>query len=93
MIEEYKEVLGFDFEGNKDFYEEIIRNTKDDYEFYVMMEMIMGDFPSTHTELTTTSIDVIAESGHTYSKEVKKAFWGILFIPFGSLMLSTLSQL
>ena len=41
LLEKYKEVLGFDFVGNKEYYEELIRNTKDDYEFYVIMYMIM----------------------------------------------------
>lgn len=76
LLEEYKEVLGFDFEGNKEFYEELIRNTKDDYEFYVMMYMIMGDIPSPHTGNFIKSFDEIEMVGHNYSKEVEKAFRG-----------------
>lgn len=75
MVEEYKDVIGFDFVGNKDYYNELIKNTKDDYEFYVMMEMIMEDFPSAHTSLTIESTDDIKKSGHTYSNEVKETAW------------------
>lgn len=75
MLEEYQKVIGFDFVGNKDYYNELIKNTKDDYEFYVMMEMIMEDFPSAHTSLTIESTDDIKKSGHTYSNEVKETAW------------------
>ncbi len=75
-LEEYRDIIGFDFEGNREYYEELIRNTKDDYEFYVMMLMIMEDLPSLHTKLYVESFDGIKESGHNYSKEVRSAFLG-----------------
>ncbi len=70
MLEEYQKVIGFDFKGNKEYYQELIRNTKDDYEYLVMLDMILGDFPSVHTGLFIEEYSVVKADFHRKSKEL-----------------------
>lgn len=51
MLEEYKEVLGFDFEGKKEYYKELVKATTSDYEFFPVMLSISDDIPSFHTDI------------------------------------------
>ena len=51
MIDEYKKVYGLDFIERKQYYENIIRNTKTDFEFFCTMDAIIQDIPSFHTDL------------------------------------------
>lgn len=68
MLEDYKEILGFDFVGNREYYERLIRKTRNNYEFYVMMDMIMGDFSSIHTGLFLSPFEEVLDKGYDYSK-------------------------
>lgn len=51
MLEEYKETYGYDFEQQKVYYEELIRETESDYEFWTVMRAIANEFTSFHTNL------------------------------------------
>lgn len=74
MLEEYKNIINFDFEGNRDYYRNLIRDTKSDYEFFVMMNMIMGDFPGVHTGLYMEPYDAIENAGYDTSVEFRRVF-------------------
>lgn len=51
MLEEYKEGLGFDFEERKEYYEEMVKATTSDYEFFSVLMAISDDIPSFHTDI------------------------------------------
>lgn len=50
-IDNYEEAYGFSFRGRKEYYENLIRNTENDFEFYSVMDAIIQDVPSFHTDL------------------------------------------
>lgn len=51
MIDNYQQVYGFSFRDRKEYYEDLIRNTNSDFEFYCAMDAIIEDIPSFHTSL------------------------------------------
>ena len=56
-FEDYKELYSVDFIANKDFYENEVINTKNDYEFYCVMRAMIRDIPSFHTDLVSPSTE------------------------------------
>lgn len=50
QINQFKEIYGFSFSERKDEYEELIRNTNTDMEFYATMEAILQENSSFHTD-------------------------------------------
>ena len=50
QIDQFKEIYGFSFSERKDEYEELIRNTNTDIEFYATMEAILQENSSFHTD-------------------------------------------
>jgi C-terminal processing protease CtpA/Prc len=66
MIDEYQEVYGFSFRERKDQYEELIRSTESDLEFYAVMKSIVREVPSFHTDI----VDVDGVQGpYCYNSE------------------------
>lgn len=51
MIEEYEEAYGFSFRDRKEVYEELVKGTENDFEFYCIMSAISQEIPSFHTDL------------------------------------------
>ena len=51
MFEDYKEAFGYDFEEKRKHYEDLIKETESDYEFYCVMRAIVNELPSFHTDL------------------------------------------
>lgn len=50
-IDNYEEAYGFRFRDRKEYYENLIRNTENDFEYYAVMDAIIQDVPSFHTDL------------------------------------------
>ncbi len=50
-IDNYAEAYGFSFRDRKEYYEKLIRGTKNDFEYYAVMDAIIQDVPSFHTDL------------------------------------------
>ena len=50
-LKEYERIYGISFREKKESYLELIRSTRDDYEFFVTMMAIFQDIPSFHTDL------------------------------------------
>ena len=50
-LDNYEKAYGFNFKDRKELYENLILETKNDYEFYVTLEAIFQDIPSFHTDL------------------------------------------
>ena len=57
MLEEYKEAYGYDFEARKEYYEQLVRETESDYEFFCVMSAIVNELPSFHTDLVFPRFD------------------------------------
>ena len=51
MINEYDSVYGFNITERKDYYQEMVKSTKNDYEFYCVMVALTQEIPSFHTDL------------------------------------------
>lgn len=51
MIYDYEKLYGYNFENRKEYYKEMIKNTKNDYQFYCVMDAILEEIPSFHTDL------------------------------------------
>ncbi len=51
MIDKFKDAYGFNFVERKDYYESMIKQTKNDIEFYSVMQAIVREIPSFHTDL------------------------------------------
>lgn len=50
-IDNYEDTYGFSFRDRKEYYENLIRDTNNDFEFYAVMDAIIQDVPSFHTDL------------------------------------------
>lgn len=51
MIDEYSSIYGFNFKEKKEYYEELVKATTTDYEFYCVMSALSQEIPSFHTDL------------------------------------------
>lgn len=51
ILEDINMAYRIDFVQNKEKYKELINNTTDDYEFFCVMQAIVRDIPSFHTDL------------------------------------------
>lgn len=56
-LDEFKNLYGVDFAAKKSEYEEIIKNTSSDFEFFVAMKAIIKDIPSFHSDIVYPDID------------------------------------
>lgn len=55
--EDFNELYGIDFAAKKSEYEEIIKNTADDFEFYAAMKAIIRDIPGFHSDIVYPDIN------------------------------------
>ena len=53
MINKYEELYGFSFVDRKDYYVEMVKNTKNNYEFFCVLDAISQDITSFHTDFVT----------------------------------------
>lgn len=51
MLQEYKEIFGYDFEAKKGYYQNQVKATTSDYEFFCVMQSIANELPSFHTDI------------------------------------------
>jgi C-terminal processing protease CtpA/Prc len=66
MIDSFSDVYGYSFTDRKSEYEQLIKDTKTDLEFYVAIDQIMQDIPSFHTDLVSAdSINTL----HCYNSD------------------------
>lgn len=56
-LEDFSKLYGIDFAAKKSKYEEIIKNTEDDFEFYVAMKAIIRDIPGFHSDIVYPDIN------------------------------------
>lgn len=53
MIDEYDSLYGFNVKERKEYYQELVRATKSDYEFFCVMSALTQEIPSFHTDLVS----------------------------------------
>lgn len=51
MIDCYSDLYGFSFRDRKEIYEKLVLDTKSDLEFYAVMDCIIQEVPSFHTDM------------------------------------------
>lgn len=56
-LEDFNALYGIDFAAKKSEYEEIIKNTSDNFEFYVAMKAIIRDIPGFHSDIVYPDIN------------------------------------
>lgn len=58
MIDKYEELFQISFRERKDYYKELVKSTHTDFEFFCVIEAMINDIPSFHTDLVSPySID------------------------------------
>lgn len=56
-LEDFSKLYGIDFAAKKSEYEEIIKSTSSDFEFYAAMKSIIRDIPSFHSDIVFPDIN------------------------------------
>ncbi len=56
-LDDFKNLYGVDFAAKKSKYEEIIKNTSNDFEFFAAMKAIMKDIPGFHSDIVYPDIN------------------------------------
>lgn len=75
-LEDFNELYRIDFVAKKSKYEEIIKRTSSDFEFYAAMKAIIRDIPSFHSDIVYPSMDAY-NSLNCYNSRAVCARFGI----------------